>query len=96
MKKVDSNQRLLVEQMRQLGMTVSHTHMIGKGFPDVVVGYRGRNYLFEIKNPLQAPSKRKLTQDEIIWHDRWRGQVSVVESIDDVLKIVGNEVLQKM
>jgi hypothetical protein len=62
--------------------------MLGKGFPDIIVGYRGVNLLVEIKDGSKPPSKRQLTSDELVWHDDWRGQVAVVESIDQALSLV--------
>ena len=40
---------------------------------------------FEIKNP---EYDGKLTADEQEWHDMWRGQVAVVETIEDILEVV--------
>jgi hypothetical protein len=87
-RKADSNQSALVKQMRRIpGLTVFHTHTVGNGFVDVVCGFRGKNYLFEIKDPGKPPSQRKLTADEQKFHDEWTGQIAVIETIDDVLKI---------
>lgn len=61
---------------------------LGKGVPDIAVGYRGKNFLFEIKDWKQPPSKRKLTLDEKKWHQAWNGQVHVVETFDEALKII--------
>jgi hypothetical protein len=91
-KKVDGNQKRLVEQIRQIpGVTVAHTHMIGKGFPDLVLGVKGMNFLLEVKDPSQPKSKRKLTPDEQAWHDEWAGQVVVVETFDDVVQIINRK-----
>lgn len=75
--------------MRQAGISVAITSRLGDGFPDCCIGYKGRNYLLEIKDPDKAPSKRKLTEDEQEWHRSWLGQVDIVETIDDVLAIIG-------
>jgi hypothetical protein len=40
-KRVDKNQPSIVKEFRKYGVTVSHTHEVGKGFPDVVVGVEG-------------------------------------------------------
>jgi hypothetical protein len=90
-RRIDTNQPQLVKQMRQVGMSVFVTSMIGKGFVDCVCGYRGINFLLEIKDPSQPPSKRKLTDDEQAFHDSWRGNTHVVETIFDVMRIL-NEV----
>lgn len=73
---------------RSLGCTVQHLHMVGKGCPDILVGYRNINLLIEIKNGALVPSARKLTTDESGWHKRWAGQVCIVESNSDVLDLI--------
>ena len=87
-KRVDVNQAEIVEILRGMGCSVQHMHELGKGAPDILVGYRGDNYLFEIKDPGKPPSARKLTDDEQRWHERWRGQVAVVTSAYDVIEIL--------
>jgi len=83
--KVDVNQPALVAEIRALGWTVQHLHSLGQGCPDILVGAKGKNYLLEIKNP---EYDGKLTADEQDWHDSWRGQVAVVETIEDILEVV--------
>jgi len=85
-KRTDANQLEIVEKLRQIGAVVHPTHMVGNGFPDLVVGYCGTNYLFEVKDGNQPPSKRKLTPDEQIWHDRWKGQVAIVTCWEDAFR----------
>jgi hypothetical protein len=41
----------------------------------------GCNLLVEIKDEEQPESKRKLTPDEVEWHQKWRGQVHIVEGV---------------
>lgn len=86
--KVDDNQKDIVKQLRKLGYCVSHTHMIGEGFPDIIVGARQRNFLFEIKDGSKPKSRRKLTEDEVNFHSAWCGQIDVIESIEDAIKII--------
>jgi len=91
--KTDGNHSRLLKQIRCIpGVSVFSTHRVGQGFPDVILGlsFNGvrRNFLLEIKDPSQPPSKRKLTPDEVKFHESWNGQVSVVETIEDVLKII--------
>ena len=83
--KIDVNQPAIVADIRALGWTVQHLHMVGKGCPDIMVGAKGKNYLFEIKNP---EYDGKLTDDEQEWHDTWSGQVSIAETIDDIVEVV--------
>jgi hypothetical protein len=90
--RTDSNHAKLIKQCRQIGMTVHSTHNVHDGFPDIVAGYKGVNYLFEIKDPDKPKSARKLTDDEIAWHTTWGGSVNVIETIDDVLQIINKKV----
>jgi Holliday junction resolvase len=90
-KKVDSNQAQLVTQMRQLGMTVQVTSMVGNDFPDLVAGFNGRNYLFEVKDGKKMKSKKKLSAGQQEFFLTWRGTVYKIESIDDVLAIINSK-----
>lgn len=95
-KRVDANQPDMTKLLRIMGASVQPIHVVGKGCPDLLVGYDGLNYLLEIKDPIKPPSARKLTDDEQKWHENWRGQVAVVETIGDVIEIIlkskrGNE-----
>lgn len=88
MKRIDANQPSIVKSLRQIGATVQSLASVGSGCPDLLVGYRGQNHLFEVKDWKQPPSKRKLTPDEKKWHQTWNGQVHVVETFDEALKII--------
>ncbi len=89
--RVDANQNEIVEGLRGMGASVAVTSTLGKGFVDIVVGHRGRNFLFEIKDGSQPPSKRKLTPAEQEFHDAWRGTIFIVNSLDEALEILGVE-----
>lgn len=86
--RVDANQKKITEQLRRCGFSVTVTSSMGKGFPDLVVGAKSKNFLFEIKDPDQPPSKRLLTKDEDLFKQSWKGQYDVIETIDDILKII--------
>jgi hypothetical protein len=87
--RIDANQNEIVQALRDVGASVAITSMVGAGFPDIVVGYRGQNYMIEIKDGSKSPSRRKLTPDEKEFHDLWRGTVIVVNNINEVLEAVG-------
>jgi hypothetical protein len=87
--RVDENQPRIVEVLRGAGATVLHLHTLGKGAPDICAGFRGRNFLMEIKNGNKPPSKRKLTADESAFFDTWAGQVSVVNDENEALQLIG-------
>lgn len=87
--KVDTNQKQIVASLRRVGASVTMLHTLGKGVPDILCGFRGHNYLLEIKDGSKIPSKRKLTPDEKYWHMVWMGQVAVVENADEALRTIG-------
>ena len=90
--KVDGNQSEIVDALRGIpGCTVTSTAAIGKGFPDIIVGWMGRNYLMEIKDGSLPPSKRKLTSHEKKFHQQWAGQVSVVNSVEEAFAVLDIE-----
>ena len=86
--KVDGNQAKVVRDLRKMGCSVLPTSNLGSGCGDILAGFRGANYLFEIKDPLQPPSKRKLTDDEKDFHLAWNGQVAVITSAEDAMDIM--------
>jgi hypothetical protein len=67
---------------------VQPLHTVGRGVPDLLVGFRGQNFLLELKDGSKRPSERKLTDDQQEWHQQWRGQVAVVESVDEALRLI--------
>ena len=79
--KVDRNHNEIVTGLRQLGATVLSIASIGNGAPDILVGWRGRNYLFEIKD-----DRGQLTDDEETFFDRWNGQVKLVRNLLDAVQ----------
>lgn len=83
--RVDSNQKEIVKQLRDIGCTVQLLNKVKSGCPDILVGVRGLNLLFEIKT-----EKGTLTEDERIWISKWSGQVRVVKSFDDILETIEN------
>lgn len=87
--KVDRNQPEIVGALRAVGASVEPLHAVGKGCPDLLVGFRGVNHLLEVKDGDLPPSARKLTDAQADWHPAWRGQVAVVTNVDEALKAIG-------
>lgn len=87
--KIDANQREIIKALRAVGATVQSLANIGKGCPDLLVGYRADNALMEVKDGAKPPSARKLTDDEAQWIGQWRGTVYVVTSVDEALAAIG-------
>jgi len=88
-KRTDRNQTEIVIALRKAGASVEFLHTIGRGVPDLLVGHRGCNYVLEVKDGTQIPSRRRLTNDEAEWHAKWRGSVRIVESVEQALVVIG-------
>lgn len=89
-KRTDQNQNEIVAGLRNLGFDVFVASNVGGGFPDLVVGCRGRTLLLEVKQPGQA---HRLTPAEAIFHSEWRGQVDVVTTLDEALAVIERETM---
>ena len=88
-RRTDSNHAEIIKALRKIPkLSVFSTHEVGKGFPDIVIGYKGINYLIEIKDGKKSPSARKLTDAEIEFHLNWKGQKAVIKNIDELLEII--------
>lgn len=88
-KRTDKNHSEIIKALRKIpNLSVFSTHEVGKGFPDIVIGYKGINYLIEIKDGNKPPSARKLTDSEVKFHQDWRGQTSVIKNLDELLQII--------
>lgn len=86
--RTDANHSLIVGALLSCGASVQSLAAIGKGCPDLLVGWRGENLLVEIKNGDKSPSKKKLNKGQVEWHAEWRGEVVVVESVEQALAVL--------
>lgn len=84
--KSDHNQAQIVHSLRSIGATVKITASVGHGFPDIVVGWKGINYLFEIKNKKTHGKPNELQR---MFFEQWKGSAFVVSSIEEILPIIG-------
>ena len=88
---VDGNQKDIVKACRKVGYSVFVASGMGEGFPDLVVGAHGANYLFEIKDPSKPEKDRKLTPAQQDFFQEWRGQVQKVETFEEILQTIGDQ-----
>lgn len=84
--KRDKNQPEIVRALDRVGATALDLSSVGCGCPDILVGFRGMNYLAEIKMPKKQLSvAQKVVKD--IW---WRGgKVHVLRSVHDIRGMLG-------
>ena len=81
----DANQDAIVEMYEKLGCSVQSLHTVGGGCPDLAIGVAGMNGFAEIKDGNKIPSRRRLTKDQLPWHEAWMGEVRIVEREEDVM-----------
>lgn len=87
--KVDANQPEIVAALRKAGATVQPLHTVGNGCPDLLVGFRQRTAMVEVKDGSKPPSDRRLTPDQERWHRDWNGgTLAVVTDVEGALRVL--------
>jgi len=84
--RVDRNQPEIVDAFKRLGCSVLIISQLKK-CADLVISKR-KTAIIEIKDGSLPPSARRLTKDEQEFRDSWKGPYFIVESLDDVLRVV--------
>ena len=91
--RVDENQKGIHDRLiDEMDCSVESIASVGEGCPDSLVGCQGFNFVFEIKNPKQKPSKRVLRKSQVKWHGQWRGQVDKIETFEEAAAIIRKKV----
>ena len=86
--KVDDNQADIVRTFRSLGCTVMPLHTVGRGCPDLLVGISGETHLVEVKDGSKPPSARRLTPDQVSFHEGWKGHpIHIVNNIGEAISL---------
>ena len=84
-KRVDDNQRQIVRELRQIpGVSCA---IIGEPV-DLLVGFRSRNFLFEIKRADKVKRPSALTAQQRTFIPNWTGQVRIVSTTDEILQTI--------
>jgi hypothetical protein len=82
---VDGNQPAIVEALRKVGALVQHLHQVGGGCPDLLVGFRRRIFVLEVKN-----GAGELTDEQVEWHRLWNTlPVAIVRTPLEALQAIG-------
>jgi len=87
--RVDDNHAEITAALRAVGASVQSLASVGKGCPDLLVGYRGKNYIFEVKDGSKPASRQHLNQKQQEWRSRWEGSVHIVRSVQGALGMIG-------
>lgn len=80
--RVDSNHVEIVKALRKAGRSVRSLAPIGGGVPDLLVGYKGKNFLLEVKT-----DKGDLTEDQVKFVSEWRGQSCIVRNAEEAIAV---------
>ena len=83
----DGNEKNIVDVLRQIGATVIRLDQPC----DLLVGYRGKNYLIEVKLPVGprgGTSHSQLNDDQKDFEQTWHGQFDVVRSPEDAVELL--------
>jgi Holliday junction resolvase len=89
--RVDANQRELVRLAQAAGCSVQSLAQVGKGCPDLLLGRRGSNLLVEVKDGSKPASQRKLRESQETWRAGWRGQVTTIETPQELVDLLNEE-----
>jgi hypothetical protein len=88
--KKDANHHEIVDAMQKAGAYVIDMSHVGKGFPDLIVGFQSKTILMEIKNPKTSYGKKGLNKNQLKWKEQWTGGAyCVVDSIEAALRMIG-------
>jgi hypothetical protein len=87
--RTDRNHKEIMRAFRTCGCEVEDTSRLGKGFPDMVVDVRGKLWLVEVKDGDKPKSAKRLTPAEVQFQKRFHAHYRIIESIDDVVGMVG-------
>ena len=94
--RTDRNHTQIMNTFRQCGCSVLDLSAVGKGCPDLLVGFNGNDYQIEVKDGTKPPSGRKLRDSQELHKLKWKGRKPmVVDSPDGVLDLINNERLSK-
>lgn len=95
--RADANQRPIVRAIEAIGCSVVDLSRLGFGLGDLLIGApklglggaaRRLNILLEVKDGDKSPSARRLTKFQEEFHATWRGQIDVVNSMDEAIEVV--------
>ena len=83
----DDNEKQIIDALRRCGAYVKSIN--NDGTFDLLVAYRNRTLLLEVKDGSKPPSARKLTDAEQKFHDEWpNDNLHIVTCVDDALALL--------
>lgn len=86
--RIDENQPAIVKGLEKIGAKVTPLHRVGQGVSDLLVSFRQRWFLMEVKNPEKPKADRELTPDQKKWIGQQRAPVYVVNDAQEAIDIL--------
>lgn len=84
--KIDDNQNNIIKALREIpGVTIAPKH------DDILAGYRGKTYWYEIKSNLAVSKKTgkvlysQKKKSQVKLEKEWTGHYRIVSSLDEIL-----------
>ena len=81
--RLDANHIEITEALHRVGASVQSMAALGGGCPDLLVGYRNRNWILEVKTDVGG-----LTTAQESWLGTWNGQVAIVRNVDGAIRVI--------
>ncbi len=84
-RKVDDNQKEIVEALRRTNHQVTVMNILPPGFPDLIVSRAGYSFFIEVK----AEKVGRLTKAQYKFHNDWQGPpIRIVHNIDEAFEAI--------
>jgi hypothetical protein len=84
-KRVDENHNLIKHTFIALGASVLDLSRVGQGCPDMLIGYKGKCAMVEIK----SSNKAQFTEPQLKFIKNWRGSsISRIDSVDGAIRLI--------
>ena len=88
--RVDANHGAIRQQLEAMGCVVRSLAGAGSGIPDLLCYWKRTRTLFlvEVKDGSKYPSQRRLTPDQVKFHQDFEGVVHIVESVAGAIALL--------
>lgn len=85
----DRNHADIASALASCGLLVQDLSGVGAGVADLLVcrpRRPGTMRAVECKDGKKSPSRRALTDAQLIWHEAWEGHVVVIKTVDEAIE----------
>ena len=86
--RIDENQPEIIHALRKAGAAVTPLHRVGGGVSDLLVSWRQRWFLLEVKNPLKPKADQDLTPGQKRWVGAQHAPVHIVYSAEEAVGLL--------